>query len=223
MLNNNAAIKPAFLKFINLIRKYRLKELGKVGCIAIPKTELDEIASLELDKFIGRLILAEVLFYVTPENLDLSGFGASQNKSLKYIYAVVDETECLIIATNTAESLESYLKKLRPMVDCDLEVNLETRTIYKPGQRKKQSHPFSEQEFAVFIYLYQNNGIRKAMDEIIEFSGREGININKGSIAIAINNIKRRLGELGYTGTDIKRMIPRGSNNSYIFQFEKPS
>jgi len=189
-------LKNAYLIFLDLIKRYRIKEFGKIGLTHIPKTEIDAIPDLRLEMSIEVLAKDRVLCPIKKNSKEVFFYYDGQNNSE---IMVVD---CL----KTAEEITTYKNSL--VIEKGwLSVKVEPKGDYYILSRRNgtgQSKRLSKSEGDLVSFLIKPENLKKTRAEIVRLTGLRDI----VQISNLKNVIRKKLEAIGFSHKETEEMLP---------------
>lgn len=189
-------LKEAYLKFLDLIKKYRIKEFGKLGLTHIPKTEIKAMPGLKLTASIDQLLTDQII-----------GFFKKGSKKVKHDEKKKGGIDMLIVnCIKPAEEIENYKNSLI-IENGWLGVRVEPKDFYYILTKRNEmakSIKLSKKEGDLVVLLINEENQKKSRKEL----ARLGNFRNVAQISCLKNEIRRKLEKLGFPREETEKMIP---------------
>lgn len=189
-------VKGAYLIFLDLIKKYRVKELGKLGLTHIPKTEIEAIPDLRLTASIDQLVRDQVL-----------GPFKVGHAEVKYDEKNMDGTNVLIVnCIKTAEDIGRYNNSL--IIEAGwLSVIVESKehyTILTRRDETSRSVRLNEKEGRLVVLLINKENQKKSRKEMVRLGNFRNID----QISGLRYSIRKKLEKIGFSPKETEEMVP---------------
>ena len=188
-------LKPQYLKFIDLIRAHRIKELGKIGPTYVPKAEIKAIApEYKIKRFIDRLI-----------NDGFLGSKIKENKS-----------ELVFNCLKTAEQIQEYKRSL--IIEGALGIKVDDHDgnyyeMYRNGYDDLPPKRLSDEEGRLLYYLVDHADVEIDRDELAN-----RFKLTPVQISSRLNTIRRKLTQLGFSEQEVEQIIPSYLRGKVVFK-----
>lgn len=188
--------KNAYLMFLDLIKKHRIKEFGKLGLTHIPKAEVEAVPGLRLTTSIDQLLTDQIL-----------GLFKKGSKEVKYNEKKKDGMNMLIVnCLKPAEEIANYKNSLI-IENGWLSVRVEPKGfdyILIRRNEATQSIKLSKKQGDLVVSLMNPENLTKSREEL----ARLGNFRNVAQISYLRNEIRRKLEKLGFPREETEKMLP---------------
>ena len=195
---NLDVLKPIYLKLIDLIRDHRIRELGKTGQTHIPATEIEALTPPgRLHRMIEALVADQILDTFV---------GKDEDEEKLYLVEGKKGAEMMIFDCRaTAEQMLAYRHSL--IIQGALGIQVEHvrgnyYELYRNGNDERIR--LTDKEGALLSYI-----LDRADQEIGRTELAEACELTEAKLSTALNTLRRKIRQLGFTKEEVERMIPR--------------
>lgn len=195
-------VKNAYLILLDLIKKYRIEEFGKIGLTRIPIAEIKAIQDLKLETSIKVLANDRVLGPIKKDSGEVLYYCDNQS-GLDIL--VVD---CI----KTAEEITTYKNSLI-IEEGWSSVRIEQKGdcyILSKRDEARQSKKLSAKEGKLILLLMKPENSKKSREEIAKLDNFR----DKMQVSNLKNVIRRKLEAIGFSREETEKIMPSYSRGS---------